>query len=130
MQPEQLLENLTKQLPHLKPSTINFVLSYLNYYMSKCRESNTKCTTKNIVKDLPQSLVGMYGKLADIVCLQHHVNNYKLFADVVDELVSLDILSYSPEDSLKDFDIPNDFLFDVRTRLSDYIEYVDKRLNG
>jgi uncharacterized repeat protein (TIGR04138 family) len=98
--------------------------------MSKCRESNTKCTTKNIVKDLPQSLVGMYGKLADIVCLQHHVNNYKLFADVVDELVSLDILSYSPEDSLKDFDIPNDFLFDVRTRLSDYIEYVDKRLNG
>lgn len=130
MQPDQVIESLTKQLPHLKPNTIQFILNYLQYYVTKCKLNDKKCITKNIVNDLPSTIVEMYGKLADIVCLQYQVNNYKLFADVVDELVNLEVFYYSEEDSLKDFDIPNDFLFDVRTRLSNYIEIIDKNLNG
>jgi len=130
MEPDQVIENLARQLPHLKPNTISFIINYLQYYVNKCKINDTKCITKNIVNDLPSTMVEMYGKLADVVCLQYQVNSYKLFADVVDELVNLEVFNYSEGDSLDDFDIPNDFLFDVRTRLSNYIEVIDRKLNG
>lgn len=127
--PQEALEKIIKQHPHLNRDSIVFVWTILNKYVQYIADTtpvNEKepriPTTKNLVEDIPRFFVYLLGTDADTICRNFKINSYYTFGQVLDSFVKLDFFKYGENDSLDHFNIDSDLIFDIRVRKQLFIE--------
>jgi hypothetical protein len=127
--PQEALEKILKQYPHLKRESIIFVWTTINKYVQYIADTtpvNEKeprvPTTKNLVDDIPRFFVYLLGKDADVICRTFQITSYYTFGQILDSFVKVDFFKYGKEDSLDHFNIDSDLIFDIRVRKQLFIQ--------
>lgn len=127
--PQEALEKILKQHPHLNRDSIVFVWTILNKYIQYTADNtpiNEKepriPTTKNLVEDIPRFFVYLLGTDADAICRNFKISTYYTFGQVLDSFVKVDFFKYGENDSLDHFNIDSDLIFDIRVRKQLFIE--------
>ncbi len=128
--PQEVLQTLTKLLPDLSYSTIKYTYIYLTEYLSIMKAKGQVPSTFQLVSDTPQVLVSLFGPLADL-WIQKFSITYASMKQVMEALVSLEILYYSIGDSPKHFDKKSSLLQDTINYVNNnYINHLQSKLNG